>query len=357
MASRAKDGASLEALIRLAIPVLKDTERQYPRTGRGAKPQIPDWFMGLLIMIAVLKRKKSKSAQFRFLSVSGHRQAILNLSGQTWFPSRTTFFDRYRRAQALFQKAIEVQGRRAVAEGVADPKHVAVDKSLLRARGPAWHKQDRQRGRISRGVDIEGTWGYSEHHGWVYGYSFEVVVTATTGSRVFPLLATADVASAAETRTFAAKIPALTAGIDAVLADSGYDANHLGEAVEDNGQSQRGRRRYLCPENPRNHGRPKTKPCNADAARARSRAFRAIRKKYLESRTGRRIYQRRSRTIEPFNSWFKELFELGERVWHRGLQNNQTQVLASIFIYQLLVRYNVRRGRTNATLKPILDML
>jgi hypothetical protein len=32
--------------------------------------------------------------------------------------------------------------------------------------------------------------------------------------------------------------------------------------------------------------------------------------------------------VEPFNEWFKSLFELDDRVWHRGLENNQTQLLA-----------------------------
>ena len=66
--------------------------------------------------------------------------------------------------------------------GIADPNTAAVDKSLLEARGPKWHKKDRQAGRIPKGlhgVDVESTWGYSDYHGWVQGYSYEVVVTAT----------------------------------------------------------------------------------------------------------------------------------------------------------------------------------
>jgi len=39
--------------------------------------------------------------------------------------------------------------------------------------------------------------------------------------------------------------------------------------------------------------------------------------------------------------------ELDDRVWHRGLDNNRTQLLAALFAYQLLVRYNHRRGHKN----------
>lgn len=357
MVKRAKEGASLEALARMAIPLLKEASRQCPRTGRGAKPKILDWFMGVLIMIAVFKRKKSKSAQFRFLSDPVHRHLLLSITGQAGFPSRSTFFDRYRRAHLLFQKGIEIQGRQAIEEGITDPKHVAVNKSLLPARGSAWHKRDRQAGKRPCGVDTQAAWGYSEHHGWVYGYSYEVVVSATPGTTVFPLFASADVASAAETRTFANKIDALPTQVEAVLADSGYDANVLGERVEYDAQGRRTGRRFLCPENPRNHGRTKTKPGGADSARAHSRQLRAKRKQFYESRIGRRTYRRDSKTVEPFNSWLKALFELNLNAWQRGLPNNQTQLLTSIFAYQLLVRYNHRRGRKNARLRSIFDTL
>ncbi len=68
---------------------------------------------------------------------------------------------------------------------------------------------------------------------------------------------------------------------------------------------------------------------------------------------GQQLYAQRSQTVEPFNDWFKSLFEL----WHYGLQNNQTQILAAIFCYQLLLRYNRRCGRKNGQIKWVLDTL
>ena len=81
------------------------------------------------------------------------------------------------------------------------------------------------------------------------------------------------------------------------------------------------------------------------------------RQRFLRGRRGRRLYRRRSQTVEPFNDWFKSLFELEQRVWHRGLSNNQTQLLAAIFCYQLLLRYNRRHGRENGQIQWILDAL
>jgi len=346
----------LGALVRLAVPELREAERQAPRTGPGDKPDIPDWLIAGLIMAAVLRKKKSKSAQYRFLC--DRRADLAGWLGHARFPSRATYFRRYRRAHGLYRAAVRVQGERAVAEGVADPTDLAVDKSLLAGHGPAWHKRDRQAGKVPAGADTDGTWGYSEHAGWVQGYSYEVVVTSGPAGVVFPLLASADAASASEVKSFAAKIADLPAGTKTVSADSGYDANHLGEAVEYDPQTgRRTGRRFLCPENPRNNRRPKTKPGGADKARARGRARRAARQRFLKSRRGRRTYARRKVTAEPFNGWLKRLFDLEARVWHRGLDNNRTQLLAAIFAYQLLLRLNHRSGKNNGHVCWILDAL
>jgi hypothetical protein len=51
------------------------------------------------------------------------------------------------------------------------------------------------------------------------------------------------------------------------------------------------------------------------------------------------------------------LFELNDSVWHRGLDNNQTQLLAALFGCQTLLRYNHRQGNDNGQVQWILDML
>ena len=358
MGRRATAGTCLQALVKMAVPLLREAERRCPRTGPGAKPDIPDWFIGVLIMVGVLKRRKSKSAQFRFLSDPANRQRIAEAAGCDAFPSRSTFFRRYRRAHALFRTAIKLQGEKAIAEGVCDPEVVAVDKSLIAARGPLWHKRDRQAGRIPKGlhgVDRESTWGCSQHDGWVQGYSFEVLVTATAGSTVFPLVASVDTASAKETQTCREKMAALPEKAHYALADSGYDSNELAEQLEYDENDRRTGRRFLCPENRRGSKRPRG--ASAPEPRDEYHRRRLQRRKFLKSRKGKRLYARRGQTIEPFNDWFKGLFELDQQVWHRGLDNNRTQMLAAIFAYQLLVRYNYRRGNENGQVKWIMDCL
>src|SRR5579872_5618200 len=203
MGTRAKGGTCLATLVRMAIPLCQQAERQCPRTGPGKPPDYPDWMMAVLIMVAVLERKKTKSSQYRFLSE--HRRDL-----QTWLgltpPVRSTYFERYRQAHRLFRVAITLQGQKAIDEQVIDSKVAAVDKSLVAACGPLWHKRDRQQNRIPsglHGVDRDSTWSYSQHDGWVQGYSFEVLVSARIGSTVLPLSASVQTASAKETQTFA----------------------------------------------------------------------------------------------------------------------------------------------------------
>jgi len=356
MGNGATVGTCLASLVKMAVPLCQQAERECPRTGPGRKPDIADWVLAVLIMVAVLKRKKSKSAQYRFLAE--HRRELKGLLGTDKFPARSTYFDRYRRAHRLFQCAIKVQGQKAVAEGIIDAADVATDKSLIAARGPLWHKSDRKKNRIPkdlRGVDRDSEWGCSKHDGWVQGYSFEVVVSATKSSPVFPLLASADVASAKETTTFDQKIDDLPQATKNVTADSGYDSNHLAERIEYSTAGKRTGRRFVCPENKRGSkdksGRQPVRP------RDESHRRRLARRQFYRSRRGKAIYRRRSQTVEPFNEWFKSLFELEDRVWHRGLENNRTQLLSALFAYGLLVRYNHRRGNENCQIRWIIDTL
>jgi hypothetical protein len=357
MRTRATEGTVSKVLLDQAIPLLQEAEQQCPRTGPGAKPKVPDWMIAAMIQFAVLHKKKSKSAQYRFLNEPARRALFGRDVAMNYWPSRSTFFRRYRGASRLLEAAVRIQAGHAIEEGIVDPKLAAVDKSLIAAKGPPWHQRQRKAGKLPRGADGEAAWGYSEHDGWVYGYSFEVVVSATARGVVLPLLASVDVASSAETRSFAPKIDLLPAAVRFVAADAGYDANALGERLEYDDRGRRTGCRYLCPENPRNAGRAKTKPGGADAARALSRQRRAKRKAFLDTARGRALYRRRSLTVEPFNAWFKQLFEYEREVWHRGILNNRTQILAAMFAYQTLVRHNHRLGNQNGRLKWIIDAL
>jgi Transposase DDE domain len=270
---------------------------------------------------------------------------------------RSTFYERYRRVHRLFREAIRLQGREAVQRGWADAECVAVDKSLIEGQGRPWSPQDRACGYVPRGVDQYTTWGYSKYDGWVQGYAFEVVVTAPRQGIIWPLLASVDTASRSEQKTFLEKIADLPRRTKFVLADSGYDSNRLGEAVEWY-EEQRTGRRFLCPEVRRpNTGQPRQAQSRQSRARQDHRRLRDGRKRFLQSRRGRSLYARRKVCAEPFHAHLKHLFDLDERVWHRGLDNNRTMISAAICAYQLLLMHNFSKGNRTANLQRLLDAL
>ena len=357
MPARATDGTCLPTLVKMATRSCKAAQRQCPRMGPGRPPDFQDWQMAVLIVVAVLSRRKSKSAQYRFL-VEHQTPLIRSLALKT-LPVRSTYFRRYRRVHRLVQKAIEIEGQRAIRDGLADASVAAVDKSLVKARGPNWNRKDRKVNRVPprlHGVDRDSRWGYSSHHGWVQGYSYEVVVTATVHRTVWPLLASVDTANVSEHVSFAEKIPALPRQIGHLLADGGYKSNAQSEQIERDHDDRPNGRHFLCPPGPMFQA---NSPSGYRLTRGeqRSRHLRVIRTAYFQSPKGQRLYARRCITVEPFNEWFKRLFGLSESVWHRGLDNNRTQMLTAIFAYQLLLRYNHHCGHRNGQLQWILDGL
>lgn len=355
MQARAQTGACLASLVKMALVLLKAAARDCARTGPGRPTLFEDWQIGALIFIAVLNRLKSKSAQYRFLH---ERQLLLKrLLHLPAFPARSTYFARYRHAHLLFQQAIRLQGRKAILEGIANPEIVAVDKSVVAAKGAPWH---RHRGKgvqpPPRGVDKEAGWTKSKHDGWVWGYSFETVLTATENGAFFPLLASAAPANYSEHKSFRDKISQLPRAIRYVLADSAYDSNSFQNAIEYDCKGRPNGRHFLCPM-VRRGDKPKAGECPQRGHRGLLLGRRHLRLEFFESPEGQSLYARRSKTIEPFHDWFKNCFDLCDRVWHRGLLNNHTQLLAAIFSYQLLVRYNYRKGNRNAQIQSILDRL
>lgn len=352
---RASGEALLHELVETAIRVCRKAEELSPRRGPGRRPEMADWALAVLIIVAVARRKTSKSAQYRYLK--SQEQEWIAVLGLRRFPARSTYFERYRRAWQLMQRAIQLEGRLAIDRGWADPHVLAVDKSLVAARGIARHQRRGKACRV-RGFDPEAGWGKNEHDGWVYGYGFEAVVSAASQGTVWPLLASADPANRNESVTFRSKIPQLPPQTRFVLADKGYDADANCEAIEWSIDGVRTGRRFLCPLIQRANARrtPKEAWPRSKSRRLRQHHRRA-RAAFCQSARGKTLYTRRRQTVEPFHSWLKELFDLKDRVWHRGLNNNRTHLLTAVLIFQLLLHINRRHRIPNGKIKWILDRL
>ena len=345
----ATDGRRLADLVALAIPVCRDAAKQFQQAGPGRPPAYQEWQIAVLIVVAIVHGRKSKSSQWRFLKQ--HEQELLEALALPRMPCRDTYSRRYRDEHLLFERAVELQGKLALKEHVCEAQCVAGDKSLITAKGPS------PRGRkLRKGTDAQAAWGYSGHDRWVWGYSYEVVVTAPKKGLVFPLLGSCDPANKSEHKSFPPKIPRLAKSVCAVLVDSAYDGNNLAEAVECHANGKTSGRHYVCPMMKR-AGKPAVGKYPQGGRRERRRRHRQQRHDFYYSKKGQRLYRRRKQSVEPFNSHFKKLFDLEDRVWHRGLDNNRTMILAAIFIYQLLSRYAFKRGQRNGQIQWILDGL
>jgi hypothetical protein len=349
MIATATDGRHFEALMRMALPILKDADPpEAPRP--GAPIYYAAWQMAAMVLIATLARRKGKGQQYIYLSQ--RRPWVCALLGLERWPARSTYYERYRRLGPTMQAAVKAQGEEILEAGLTDATSVAVDETLIPAVGPVQHRHRKQR----RGADVDAAWGYCKHHGWVFGYKLEAVVASTQNAIVAPLLGSCGPANRSDACSFLDQVEHLPAQTTSVLADRAYDTNACGEAVEWDQDGHANGRHLVCPRMGR-AGKPKVSQQVRRGKRERSRQARIKRLAFFESPEGQSLYDRRSKTIEPFFEWFKQLFDLHDHVWHRGLPNNCTQMLTAMFGYQLLVRYTNTLGCTNGRIKYILDGL
>jgi hypothetical protein len=357
MCRAAKDGRHLANLVVDAAALCKAaSERLSSRTGPGRPETFERWQIAVLIFIAILRGRKSKSSQWRYLSE--HARMLLHMIGSVLkveqMPSRATYMRRYSAAYLVFELAIELGGRKSVMHHVCDARVVVADKSMIAARGRV--RPPKRIKQVWKGVDYEAGWGKSAHDGWVWGYSYEVVVSAGRSGLILPLLASVGPADTSEFRSFKPKIAHLPKSTQFVLGDGGYDGNELAEVVEYTKRGKKTGRRFLTPLRSRG-GQPAVGFKKRKGRRERLRQHRVLRDRFRRSVRGRRLYKRRSSSVEPFNQWFKDRFDLQDRVWHRRLNNNRTSILAAIFIYQRLQHYNFTQGRRDGTIQWILDAL
>jgi hypothetical protein len=350
MSRRATDGAALVNVGRLARRFCRQAGEPHV-VPRGRPLAIPSWVIAVMIIVALLQRRKTKSAQWAFWR---ERPALFErLFPGRRLPARSTFFCRYRTCHHLLERALRCGGREAVRRGWADAHCVAGDKSVIAARGR--HPYPKRWRKRRKRVDYGAGWSYSAHQGWVWGYAYEVVVTAPgPGGVVWPLLASADPANRHEQKSMLTKVPALPRSTRWGLFDRAYDGNALAERFEDAAPG----RRFLCPEIRRsNVGKPPAKVHKCNRKRRRQAERRRRRREFFLRPAQQRRYARRLITVEPYNERVKRLFELQDRVWHWGAENNRTQLLAAHFAYQTLLHYNHRLGNHNAHLQWLFDKL
>ncbi|MBU4087061.1 MAG: hypothetical protein KKB21_05800 [Nanoarchaeota archaeon] len=172
---------------------------------------------------------------------------------------------------------------------------------MVKARGPVWHKKQKDKGIIPeglRGLDKEATWGKSAYDGWVYGHgtfcltSFKIPIVG-----LFCWMQN----SANEAKRMHAEIIKYKDIVKKIFMDSKADDQKIYFDLKQNFKIQ------LV-----------TKPRKGmDKSDSRKRMI-----KEMLTKGNIEDYKERSTTVEPMQGLISNIFEL-ERCWMRGNENNR----------------------------------
>jgi Transposase DDE domain len=243
------------------------------------------------------------------------------------FPARRTWERRLKALPASLPARVGCLGRYLVdriAPWTGCGRAVAIDSTVLRARGGVWHQQDRAAGVVpQRSIDTEAHWTKSGWHGWVYGWKLHVVTTVA--DLWIPLAAELTPANPADNQLAAVLLAELPSEARFVLGDMSYQDRDVHRVCADSNRILVATRRGAYPH--RDQG--------------------------VEVR---RVFHRlRSLAIEAFNAHFKEVFDCRRPVPTRGLHATRRFALGAVLVYQLVLLYRFERGDDpRAGLKPFL---
>lgn len=168
---------SSDALISL-IEVVKQSYEPVSRPIKcGKKPDFSDLSFLLLAVVAVVLKTFSDSALHRLLKQDA---GLLKALEFLRMPHRTTIGRRIKDLIEPAEQQISLFGKHILSEIKSDDQLACVsatDGRMYQSNGPLWHKTDRIKDRIPKGlrnVDRESSWSKSGYRGWVQGYRLVV---------------------------------------------------------------------------------------------------------------------------------------------------------------------------------------
>jgi len=153
---------------------------------RVGRPYVyPTILMVQLYIIKSWMRVPSNNTLHYFLLMP-QNDKLIRVCRLQQIPDRRTID---RRFQVLpIGTIIGTMGNMFVSEGIVDDESTSVDSSLLKAKGPVWHKSDIKKNRLPiSGIDTDAKWGFSNSKGWIFGYKLHM--SCSTGKLIVPLSA------------------------------------------------------------------------------------------------------------------------------------------------------------------------
>lgn len=245
------------------------------------------------------------------------RELRARLTEHGRFPSRRTWERRLATLPDGLPARIGCLGRHLV--GLLDPwadggRAVAIDSTVLRARGGVWHRKHREAGVVPHtSIDTEAGWTKSGWHGWVYGWKLHLVTTVA--GVWIPLAAELTPANVADNAPAARLLDELPFAAGVVLGDTHYNDPAVRDHCTGAGRLLVATRRGRYPH-------------TDDGVEVR-----------------RVFHQLRTHAIENFNGQFKGIFDAHGAVPTRGLARARRFALGAVLVYQLTLLYRFEHGQ------------
>jgi hypothetical protein len=288
------------------------------KRGRGHPRVYPDRLFLKALVIMIVRHLHKINELLSVLAQPTAEMTTLRtlLSEQGCFPTRRTWERRMSALPASLPAQIGCLGRHLVSliqPWMTSGRAVAIDSTILRARGGVWHQKHRDKGeRPHTSIDPEAHWTKSGWHGWVYGWKLHVV--SVVAGVWFPIAAILTPANIADSEPAPALLSEVPAEVRFVLGDRHYNTPDLHECCEQAG-------RLLVTTK---YGRY---PHTDDGVEVR-----------------RVFHKLRSVAMENFNEHFKGIFDGHGQVPTKGLLATQRFALGAIFVYQLALWYRFEHG-------------
>ncbi len=306
-----------------------------------AKPGRPYDYSELVMlrvfMLMVLKRIKQFAALYRYLLA---HPDLLTACGLHQMPDESTLRKRLKKLKPAVKRQIRAWARELIKRALTSAEVVAVDKKMIKAQGPLWHKADRQLNKIPaglRGVDRDSSWSKSYYRGWVQGYGSHIAVTATPGLPIVPIWSDFTKNSLPEAKIARQLGGLLPDEVKKVLGDTHYDDPGLRDEVE-RYEKHLLERCLIVPIEVKNRTTPKR------------RRYASLYENNLN------VYGRRKVSIEPFFDRLDQCFDI-EPAWMKGLANNASIGVLWVAAYQLMMLYLHEQGENPEHVKQLVDIL
>ncbi len=300
-----------------------------PKRGRGRPKVYADRLFLKALVIMIVRHLHTVHELLSVLAQPTPEMACLRnlLTEQGKFPARRTWERRLRALPESLPAQIGCLGRHLV--DLIQPwatcgRAVALDSTLLRARGGVWHRKDREAGVVPHSsIDTEAHWTKSGWHGWVYGWKLHVA--ATVAGVWIPLAAELTAANEADSVIAPRLLCRVPVEARVVLGDRHFNTPELRELCDEDG-------RMLVTTQ---YGRYPHTDAGVEV---------------------RRIFHRlRFLAIESFNEHFKGIFDGHGQVPTKGLVATRRFALGAVLVYQLALWHRFEHGLDlNVGLKPFL---